>query len=178
MTNSQDQKLQVAVFDRLSRAEGAVARLVAAGVAQDRISVVCSDCAPSVAGAIETVDTRDEQPTRTVVTGGAIGTVLGGLAAGVGVAATGGTGLLVAGPLLTGATAGGVGGGRGEGFLGAMTRRGVKPEIADYYEQALRDGQVLVAVEPPEPGSAQPSLHAVETLLAEAGGRAHELSGK
>jgi hypothetical protein len=44
---------------------------------------------------------------------------------------------------LLGAAGGGVVG----GFIGAMSTRGFEPEIADFYDQALRRGSILVSVE-------------------------------
>jgi hypothetical protein len=75
----------------------------------------------------------------------AAGAVIGGFAAGLvavtGVVATGGLGLFVVGPLFAG-TGAAVG-----TFVGAMMSRGVEHEVADYYDQALPRGEILVAAE-------------------------------
>ncbi len=78
------------------------------------------------------------------MTGGSIGALLGGLIGVAGVTASGGAALLAAGSLLAGSSGGAVVG----GFVGAMMTRGMEPEVADFYDQALAKGQVLVAVEP------------------------------
>jgi hypothetical protein len=134
------------VFNSVPEADRAIDALIAAGFAKEHISVICPECvAPPHAGVQEEERSGSHTP-RAAATGGAIGAVLGGLTAAIGIAASGGTALFVAGPLLYGlygAAAGAVGG----GFVGAMLTRGAEPEIADFYDQALEKGQVLVAVE-------------------------------
>lgn len=61
----------------------------------------------------------------------------GRLTAAVGLAATGGLGLVVVGPLLGAAAVSGVSG----GSIGAMLTRGFESEIAEDYDQAMRKGQ-------------------------------------
>ena len=57
---------------------------------------------------------------------------------------TGGLGLLVFGPMfLSSACAGALVG----GLVGAMTTRGIEKEIANYYDQAVVQGKILVAAE-------------------------------
>ncbi len=87
---------------------------------------------------------------------------MGGLTAVVTAVATGGLAILVVGPLA--AAAGGVAG----GFIGAMVSRGVEKELADYYQQAVIEGRILVAAEDTGP-SAQRSLARAAGILAEAG---------
>ena len=72
-----------------------------------------------------------------------VGGLLGGLAAVVGIAVTGGMGLFAVGPLLGATATGGVAG----AFVGAMLTRGFEPEIANFYDQALQKGQILVAAD-------------------------------
>ena len=136
-------RVHVGVFERIVDADRAVQQLVDAGVPKERITVICPTC---------TTEKYDEYKKRDpsgahAEAGGAIGAVLGGLAAAaVGTAAavaTGGTALLVAGTLLAGSGGGAVFG----GFVGAMMTRGMEHEVADFYDQALEKGQILVAVE-------------------------------
>lgn len=154
----------VAVFDTVPEADRAIDALLAAGFAKDHVSVICPQCeAPPHAGVREEERSGSHTPQAAAV-GGTIGAVLGGLTAAIGIAATGGTALFVAGPLLYGlygAAAGAVGG----SFVGAMMTRGLEPEIADFYDQALVKGQVLVAVEDDD----EARLARAEKVLADAG---------
>ena len=43
------------------------------------------------------------------------------------------------------------GGGVGGGFVGAMMARGVEKELANYYDQAVAHGRILVAAEQEDP---------------------------
>jgi hypothetical protein len=52
------------------------------------------------------------------------------------------------------------------GFLGAMATRGVEKEAANFYDQAVSQGKLLVAVEEHEQ---LPSLALAEHVLAESG---------
>jgi hypothetical protein len=53
-------------------------------------------------------------------------------------------------------------------FLGAMLTRGLEKEAANYYDQAVQDGKLLVVVEDHGAGAADRLLKA-ECLLAAAG---------
>jgi hypothetical protein len=96
------------------------------------------------------------------VTGGAIGATLGGLTALTGIVATGGIGLLATGAI--GAWAGGAFG----GLIGAMATRGVEKETADFYDQAVVRGKILVAAEDHGPDQ-QARLAVASRVLDEAG---------
>jgi len=95
--------------------------------------------------------------------GGAIGSALGGLAF-VGLATVSGLGIVAAGALLPAV----IGGGTAGSFVGAMTSRGVEPEAADFYDQSLERGRLLVVVE--EHGDASTEdLAVAEKIFAENG---------
>jgi hypothetical protein len=89
------------------------------------------------------------------------------LAAVAGGLATGGIGLLATAGIA--AWAGGVAG----GLVGAMMSRGVERELANFYQQAVIDGDILVAVEVNEDSSATPrrDLARASQILAEAGAK-------
>lgn len=138
--------LEVGVFDSVDDARQAVRGLLSAGFTREEITVICSD---------ETKERYFREfehqepagtftPTATVV-GGTIGAALGGLAVIASAAATGSLALWAAGPIT--AWAGAVGG----GLVGAMMTRGVEKELANFYQQAVVDGQILVAAEVPPP---------------------------
>lgn len=162
--------LHLGIFQRFDRADGAIRRLIDLGVAEDRISLVAAADTPAPTEDVEEIPHEPARVMPAVVAGGAVGSVLGGLTAAAGVAATGGAGLLFVGPLLAGAAGGGVAG----GFLGAMTRRGVRSDVADLYDQALASGEVLVAVEPADDG-AGPDADTIERTLRQGGARTLEL---
>jgi len=157
--------IRVGVFDQIERANRAIETLIESGFPPERMSVICPECAEDVFP--PKVNTDDPAGTHTrdaALAGGAIGAVLGGLTAAVGLAATGGVGLLIAGPLVGATGAGAVTG----GFIGAMTSRGFEEEIADFYDQALTRGRILVAVDTTE-GEGIPTPETAEHAFEQCG---------
>ena len=153
--------LEVGVFGSIREADTAVEALLRAGFDKDRITVVCpKECRAHYADLNVTAPAGEHTP-QALLAGGTIGAVLGGLVAAAGLTAMGGVPLLVAGTLFGGAT-GAVAG----GFLGAMTTRGMEPEIADHYDQALQRGKVLVAVD----DGREPARRSVAQRLLRAAG--------
>ncbi len=172
-SSNQQRPLRVGVFSSVAEADRAVDNLLAAGFTKDQISVVCSDAA--VERHFHEFEKQEPAGTYTpasAVGGGAIGAVLGGLAAVVGGIATGGIGLLATAGIA--AWAGGVAG----GLVGAMMSRGVEKELANYYQQAVIDGDILVAVEVDEDSSATPGrdLARASQVFIEAGAKPLKLS--
>jgi hypothetical protein len=147
MQHDQKPRVHVGVFDRIADADRAVQDLVDAGIPKERITVICPTCTQEKYDDYRKVERSGSHAVAGAATGGTIGAVLGGLAAiatgAAAAAATGGTALLVAGTLLAGSGGGAVFG----GFVGAMLTRGMEREVADFYDQALEKGQILVAVE-------------------------------
>jgi len=137
--------------------------LLAAGFSKEQVTVVCSD---------ETKERHfhefeHQEPAGTytpgaIAAGGAIGATLGALAAVAGGVATGGVGLLFTGGIA--AWSGGVVG----GLIGAMMTRGVEKELANYYNQAVVAGKILVAAEVRE-GDDPQMLATAACVLDEAG---------
>jgi hypothetical protein len=149
-------QVQVGVFRTLRGADTAVAELVEAGFPKESVTVICPTCAVDRFEGTHHQDPSGSHTPRAIATGGAIGMLLGGLTAAA-LAATGGLALFVVGPIFGGGAAGGVVG----SLIGAMMTRGLEPEVADFYDQALQKGQILVAVEA-ESGSAQEqAAHAI-----------------
>ena len=158
-----DLTMRIGIFTSLAAADEAVARLLAAGFSQREVSVICSDQTRQR----HFRDFQHQQPSGTstplaATIGGAIGAALGGLTALAAGAATGGLALVAAGGAA--AWTGGVLG----GFLGAMMTRGVERELADYYDQAVSEGKILVAAEAHGP-EAQARLAEAAQILAGAG---------
>jgi hypothetical protein len=83
--------------------------------------------------------------------GGAVGGAVGATAVGLAAAATSlaipGLGLLIAGPL-AGALAGGAAGATAGGLIGTLVGAGIPEERAKAYEADLKNGGIIVGVEP------------------------------
>lgn len=139
-TRHSSKPVHAGVFDEVASADQAVASLLEAGFSPKQISVICSDEAKRrhFAGLHED-EPSGEHTAEAAAAGGAIGLSLGGLAALTGIVLTGGLGLAAAGAMLGAGVTG--------SFVGAMLTRGVEKEAADFYEQQLRRGQILVVVE-------------------------------
>jgi hypothetical protein len=155
--------MRVGTFATVPAAETAVDALLAAGFTTEQITVVCSD--PQKERTFEQFQHQDPAGTTTpakAVAGGTIGAALGGLTVLAGAAATGGTALLAAGGAA--AWTGGVLG----GLIGAMMSRGVEKELANYYDQSVQRGKLLVAVEANEKNRPR-RLAEAEEILARAG---------
>ncbi len=159
--------VRAGVFFSLSATDRAVHGLLAAGFTKEQITVICSDDAKEQ----HFREFEHQQPAgantvQAASTGGAFGATLGGATAlAMGIAA-GGLPLVIVGA--TGLMAGGVVG----GFLGAMLTRGIEKEAANYYDQAVEQGKLLVTVEQTHETDGHetgPSLAEAERVLAEAG---------
>jgi hypothetical protein len=129
----------------------------------EQITVVCSD---------ETKERHFRQYERQQPAGhnapaaAAAGSTLG---ATIGGAATAALGLAVGGPAF--AVLGGAGlitGGLVGGFLGAMLTRGIEKEAANYYDQAVQSGKLLVVVDDREENAPE-RLARAEQVLSDSG---------
>ena len=158
-----DQPIRVGVYSTIHDAEKAVHGLLNLGFTKDQITVICSeDWKAAHFHEFHHEDPAGAHTPAAVAVGGAIGALLGGMAAVVGTVATGGVGLLAAGG--ASAWAGGIVG----GLIGAMMTRGVEKELADYYDQAIVAGKILVAVEDRSTKGVQ-NLAAATRVFEEAG---------
>lgn len=158
-----ERPFRVGIFPTVEGADKAVKALLAAGFTTEQITVICSD--PVKERHFQQYEHEEPAGTFTplaAATGSAIGAIVGGVASVAAMAATGGIGIFVAGPLFagTGAIVG--------GLVGAMSTRGVEKEIANYYDQAVVAGKLLVAAEVHERNPGQ-KLAAAERALREAG---------
>jgi hypothetical protein len=161
---SNDKPVRVAVFDRIYKAEQAVETLLLEGFQRDQISVICSDPAKQkYFKGLEGEQAGDSAPRRATI-GGVIGASLGGLATVAALATTGGMAVVAAGHFVASLAMGGIAG----GFIGAMTSRGLDKEAAEYYEQSVEKGKILVVVE--DSGDDGPrKLRAAEKRFVQAG---------
>ncbi len=161
--NAAEKPIRFGVFSTVSEARGAVSGLLNAGFSSAEITVICSDESKEVM--FREFEHQEPAGTHTpaaATAGAVIGATLGGLAAVAGTVATGGVALLAAGGLA--AWAGGVFG----GLVGAMMSRGVERELANYYNQAVEAGKLLVAVDVTGPDAPR-RLVLAERVLADAG---------
>lgn len=133
------------LFDSPRDAGAAIRMLEAKGVKPDAISLLANE---SVSREAFEIDTHSKLPEGTAIGasgGGAIGALIAGFTA-VGTLATGGAGLIAAGPLvaaLMGAGAGAAGG----GVVGAAIGAAVPEHEVKVTEDAIAKGSVLVGVE-------------------------------
>ncbi|MCC7419925.1 MAG: hypothetical protein IT428_06580 [Planctomycetaceae bacterium] len=163
MTNStENETVRCGVFETIETAENAVRGLLEAGFRANQISVVCSDEEKEAHfRRFEHEEPAGEHTPETAALGGAIGATLGGVLS-AGVATAAGLSLLVAGPSLL--LAGGVVG----GLFGAMMTRAREKGLADFYDQSLTDGKILVGVEVRDPHDIA-ALSRAEQAFREAG---------
>ena len=137
--------VRVGIFSSLAQADRAVERLLRDGFPRESITVI-SPSSPRTGQASQAVPHADPAGSHTATaatSGSVIGAALGGMIALTGITATGGLPLLVVGPLVAGAAAGAMTG----GFIGAMVTRGFEKEVANFYDQAVQNGKILVSVE-------------------------------
>jgi hypothetical protein len=161
----QNASLEVGIFDAVEDARNAVRRLLEAGFSKEHITVVCSD--ETKERYFSEFDHQQPAGTHTptaTIAGGTIGALLGGLTVVASAIATGSLALWAAGPIT--AWAGGVAG----GLVGAMMTRGVEKELANFYQQAVVAGQILVAAEDHGPNSARRLAQAAQ-ILADSGAK-------
>ncbi len=160
--SSDDEKtLRVGVFSTMRQAETVVHALLDTGFTKEQITVICSNEArEKYFREYEHQQPGGSHTATAVALGGAIGAALGGLAAVAAAMATGGTALIFTGGAV--AWAGGVVG----GLVGAMMTRGVERELADYYEQAVSRGKILVAAEDHDSSRSSEHLSAAEQIFA------------
>jgi hypothetical protein len=153
-----DKPVRVGVFSSVQAADSAVAALARSGYTREEISVLAPESLEAHFAPVAEQTPR-EKSKEGVVAGSTIGAVLGSLALIAGVATSGGIPILAVGAL--GLGFGGVVG----GLIGAMSMRGVEREYADFYDQSLTKGKILVAIESHDPAR----LSRAEHILIEEG---------
>ena len=154
-----------AIFPTVPSAEASVDRLVAAGFAQENISVLMSDIESTREFAHQKNTKAPEGAAWGVTTGGLAGGALG-LLAGMGALAIPGVGPLIAAGPIMGALAGlGVGGAVG-GLGGALVGLGIPEYEAKRYEGRVKDGGVLLSVH----CNTSDEIHNAKEVLKASGG--------
>ncbi len=140
---SSEKPIRAAIFTEIAETDTAVKKLLDAGFTTEEITVVCSD--DTKERYFREYEHQDQAGRNVPVAagiGGVVGMTLFGLTAVAAGLVTGGAAFVVAGG--TGIWTGTVVG----GLVGAMMTRGFEREVADFYDQAVITGDVLVAVEP------------------------------
>lgn len=156
---------EAGVFSNVDDAKRAVSGLLQAGFTREHITVLCSD--ETKERYFHEFEHQDPAGTHTpaaAVVGGTIGAMLGGVTVLASAVVTGSIALVAAGPIT--AWAGGVAG----GLVGAMMTRGIEKELANYYQQAVFDGMILVAAEDHGPDHPTTLAKAAQ-ILADAGAK-------
>lgn len=132
------------LFDSPADAARAIDALAARGVPTEDISLVASDRVDKSTFGVRTQSKMPEGAAIGGGAGGAIGALVAGFTA-VGAVATGGAGLLVAGPIVAALAGGGAGAAAGMG-IGALIGAAIPEHEVKHYQDALDKGAVLVGV--------------------------------
>lgn len=156
-------KISTAIFNSPAEAAAAVTSLEVHGFADEDISVLMSDAF----GKDFKMETSSKLPEGAAIgagTGGAIGALIAGFTA-VGSIATGGVGLLVAGPIVAALAGAGVGSAAG-GVLGGLVGYGITEHQAKLFAEGAEEGKALIAVQAED----SERQEIVEKALKHAGG--------
>lgn len=158
---------EAGVFSSVDGARRAVFGLLNAGFTSNEITVICSDDTKErYFREFEHQHPAGSNTVTAALTGGTIGAALGGVTAIASSSAVGAMALWAAGPIAAIAGAGAVLG----GLVGAMMTRGVEKEAADFYQQAVLSGDILVTAEHEGPDH-EPRLKAAAEVFAQAGAK-------
>lgn len=146
-------KIITAVFDTRAAADSAIYKLEHAGFTEKEITLLVSEDTRGKHFGIEANSKASE--------GAATGAAIGGLAGAIGLAlASAGTllipglNLVVSGSLIGGLVGLGAGAATG-GLIGALVGLGIPEHEAKLYEEAVRKGGILIAVESKDDASTQ-----------------------
>jgi hypothetical protein len=133
------------VFDTRGKAERAIDSLRHAGFSSDKIGVAApgGDLRSDQSSTAQMEETAEKG----AVTGAVTGTFVGALAGAVVTGLIPGIGPVIAGGILAGIVGGAAAGAALGGFAGPFIRLGLSEERTGQYEQAIRQGRTLVAVQ-------------------------------
>lgn len=158
-------KQVLAVFKEQLTADSAISRLVESGVAQSDISVLMGEGYRGKHFGVEGGTKAAEGVATGGVAGGVIGAIIAGVAATGAIAATGGAGLLAAGPIVAALTGAGAGAAAG-GVVGGLVGLGIPEHKAKIYKDIIdNDGGLLLGVE-----TSNDNRGTVKDILKSAGG--------
>lgn len=158
--------VRAGVYSTTREVDDVVLSLLEAGFTHNEITVVCSDEAHRRHfSEFAHQDPAGKHLPASAAAGGVTGAALGGLAT---VAIGFATGVL---PVAIIGGAGALTGGVVGSLLGAFLTRGVEHEAANFYDQAVQDGKLLVVVERKNQEDATQKLEIAERLFAKSGTR-------
>ena len=132
------------LFKSSAAASSAISRLESSGVTHADISVIANDSHSKENFGVDEGTKASEGGIIGAASTGIVAAVIAGLTA-VGTVATGGAGLIVAGPIVAALAAGGAGAAVG-GSVGAIIGAFIPEHEVKYYEDAIKEGSVLVGV--------------------------------
>jgi len=133
------------LFESPVKARDAIFSLEALGVSHNELSVIANDSYSKDDFAVDEGSKAAEGGIIGAASTGVVAAVVAGFTA-VGAVATGGAGLLVAGPLVAALAAGGAGAAVG-GSIGAIIGAFIPEHEIKYFENAIEKGSILVGVE-------------------------------
>lgn len=137
-------KTHIATFENTDDADRCISRLYEEGLSRNDISMLVSDDASKRHLAIVQRTKAPEGMAGGAATGGLIGAIAAGLTAVAGIALPG-LGVMVAGPIIAALIGAGAGGAVG-GLVGGLVGLGFNENEAKLVEDAVRKGNVVLAV--------------------------------
>jgi len=152
-TYTTNQPLVTGLFPDRTSAEQAYQELSSRGYSHDDVNLVMSDeTRKRYFSGDDSVQTElHTKATEGAGIGAGIGGTLGAIAAAIAAVGTSialpGLGLVIAGPLAAALVGAGAGGAAG-GLLGALVGMGIPEETVKHYEQGIKNGGILMAVDP------------------------------
>ncbi|SIN92977.1 hypothetical protein SAMN05444166_1661 [Singulisphaera sp. GP187] len=138
----------VGLFESRAEAENAIQRLKTTGIGMDSVSIAMRD-RQEAAALVETTGAEDlggEGVTAGVVSGAAVGTLVGLALVGSTFVLPGIGTFLIGGPLAAALAGAGIGAASG-GLLGALIGAGIPEAEAQHYSSGIEQGHILVSTQ-------------------------------
>ena len=157
-------KVITASFRTRPAAEQALRHLEDLGVNEDQVSVIVSD---ETRGGSFTID-KDNKSEEGIVAGGLAGGLVGAVIAGLlsaGALAVPAAGIVISGWLVSAAAGMGAGMAAG-GLLGGLIGAGIPENEAEFYQEAVKNGAIVMAVRPSNEEQAKSVKTTLSTLDA------------
>jgi hypothetical protein len=145
-----ENRMMTGLFKDRESAEGAYRSLTSRGYGKDDVNLLMSDDTRKkyFTGDDTELGTKAwEGAGKGAAIGGGVGATLAAIAAIGTTLALPGLGLLIAGPIAAALAGGGTGALTG-GLIGALVGHGIPEETAKHYEQGIKDGGIVMGVNP------------------------------
>ena len=139
-------KIITATFKTRPAAEQALVRLETLGLKEEQISMIVSDQTRGTSFNLDKGTKADEGIVAGGVAGGLVGAILAALLS-AGAVAIPGAGIVISGWLISAAAGLGAGAAAG-GLVGGLIGAGIPEYEAKLYEDAVKNGAILLAVKP------------------------------